>query len=118
LYQVGEKEKIKKEKTIMDNKTFTLINDVEDGYYGDYICGRFIWEFLNKRPDEIKVTLSDQPQEGFTKATIYRDLSGYIMIGVIVNDKKHPTLDKLDNLIIKTFGEDVTHFYFKIEEVS
>jgi hypothetical protein len=98
----------------MINETITL--NKRGNRYGNIICVDFIKTSLNCIPNKIKVSVSDQPQEGFTKAIITRYLTDDDIYGVSINDDKHATIINLDELIIKTFGEDVTHFYFKINE--
>jgi hypothetical protein len=113
----------------MIKKTIRLITDIDtryyylpDNIYDHVICSGFIQNFINKRPEGIKVTVSDQPQEGFTKATIiYFEGSvfdNYDIDLIEVNSRRFATLHSLDKLIFETFPEGIKQFYFKIEEVS
>jgi hypothetical protein len=121
----------------MIEKTFKLTRDKSN--YGNYydlpdnthvICADFIHGIIKNKPEQIEVNVSNQPQEGFTKATIiyYEDEDEIDWIEV--NSRKFTTLHRLDKLIFETFGKGIKQFffktfrkgikqfYFKIEEVS
>jgi hypothetical protein len=109
----------------MIEKTFKLINDkndtsyyyLPDNIYAHVICSGFIQRFIKDKPKEIEVIVSDQPQEGFTKATIVYfedDFDNYGIDLIEVNSHNFATLYSLDLLIFETFPKGIKQFYFKI----